>query len=51
MRTERLKQLAGINEAKETVFIAFYNKKKTEITAKSLWDAKQKAIAQLKILN
>lgn len=36
-----------INE--ETDFIAFWNRKQYPIKGKDLWDAKQKAIAQLKI--
>jgi hypothetical protein len=33
----------------ETKFLAFYNRKKIEIEADSLYDAKQKAIAQLRV--
>jgi len=36
----------SINESK---FFAFWNGKKFEIEGKDLWDAKQKAITQLKV--
>jgi len=45
-----LESLYNTNESiNETKFIAFYNNKQHEIEGKDLWDAKKKAIAQLKI--
>lgn len=38
----------SLNE-NESIFFAFYNSKKIEITGKDLYDAKQKAIKELKI--
>jgi hypothetical protein len=39
----------GVSELSETKFIGFYNGQKHETEATSLWDAKQKFIANLKI--
>ena len=38
-----------IQKLNETRFYVFYNRKKIEIIANSLWDAKEKAIQQLKV--
>lgn len=45
------KRNESVNEVNinETKFIAFFNNKKIDIDAKDLWDAKQKAIIQLKV--
>ena len=36
-------------EVNETLFYAFFNNKKIEVEGKDLWDAKQKAIIELKV--
>lgn len=47
--TLEIKQNYSRKIIKQSLFLAFYNSKKIEIQAKDLWDAKQKAILQLKV--
>lgn len=44
-----IKESLEADKVNETLFYAFFNNKKIEIEGKDLWDAKQKAITQLKV--
>ena len=44
-----IKESLEANKVNETLFFAFFNNKKIEVEGKDLWDAKQKAIIELKV--
>ena len=44
-----MKESLEANKVNETLFYAFFNNKKIEVEGKDLWDAKQKAIIELKV--
>ena len=44
-----IKESLEANKVNETLFYAFFNNKKIEVEGKDLWDAKQKAIIELKV--
>jgi coenzyme F420-reducing hydrogenase delta subunit len=44
-----IKESLEADKVNETLFFAFFNNKKIEVEGKDLWDAKQKAIIELKV--